>query len=182
MLIPPDSVAEFAGKEYVIAKNAPEVEFAIVPVEPMFLGVSLVKSKSKISNEPGPWSNWSQANFDSRTGKFYSSIGDHGKYDARILLVEYDPAIKSVRCLPEVNKILGRKKTEFSEGKIHGWLDFYQSKDIDSPHLWYCTYGAKYTEPDEEDYATGYDDGHVMSYNVVTGGIVDYGVPLVRAS
>ncbi|MCD6307432.1 MAG: hypothetical protein J7M24_00395 [Candidatus Latescibacteria bacterium] len=182
MLQPPETVAGFAGKEYIIAGEPPEIEFAVIPAEPLFLGESPVKSKSKIPNKPGPWSNWSQAAFDSRTGKFYSSIGDHGKYDAHIFLVEYDPAAKKVACLPEVNKVLGRKKTEFAEGKIHGWLDFYQSRDLDKRHLWYCTYWAKYPEPDEEDYATGYDGGHIMSYDVLTGDIVDYGVPLVRAS
>ena len=182
MLEPPEIVATYAGKDYIIAKVPPEIEFAVIPVEPMFLGESPVKSKSSTSNMPGPWSNWCQANYDTRTGKFYSAVGDHGKYDAHILLVEYDPVAKNVRCLPEVNKVLGRKKTQFSEGKIHGWLDFYQSKHLDSPHLWYCTYWAKYEEPDEEDYATGYDGGHIMSYDVLTGDIVDYGIPLVRAS
>jgi hypothetical protein len=182
MLVPIDAVAKFAGKDYVIAKTPPTVEFCVVPVEPLWLGESPVKTKSQISNEPGPWSNWCQSNFDTRTGKFYSAIGDHGKYDAHILLVEYDPATKAVRCLPEVNKVLGRTMNQFSEGKIHGWLDFYQSKDLKSPSLWYCTYWAKYNEPDEEDYATGYDGGHIMSYDVLTGDIVDYGVPLKRAS
>jgi len=182
MLVPPEHIAPFVGRDIVVAEEPPEIEFAVVPVKPMFLGESPVKSKSKVSNKPGPWSNWSQANYDTRTGKFYSSVGDHGKYDAHILLVEYDPAVKKVRCLPEVNKVLGRKKTQFSEGKIHGWLDFYQSRDLDRPHLWFCTYWAKYPEPDEEDYATGYDGGHIMSYDVLTGDIVDYGVPLVRAS
>jgi len=182
MLKPKENVAGFAGKDYIIAQTPPTVEFAVVPVEPLWLGESPVKSKTRVSNNPGPWSNWCQANFDSRTGKFYSAIGDHGKYDAHILLVEYDPAKKLVRCLPEVNKVLGRTKNQFAEGKIHGWLDFYQSKDLKSPHLWYCTYWAKYDEPDEEDYATGYDGGHIMSYDVLTGDIVDYGVPLKRAS
>ena len=189
MLQPPKSVAKFAGKEFSIAQEPPEVAFAIVPVEPMFLGESPVKpgdNEEPNANDPGPWSNWSQSNYDTRTGKFYSAIGDHAKYDAHILLVEYDPAARKVRCLPEVNKVLGRTKTQFSEGKIHGWLDFYQSKDIDKPHLWYCTYWAKYppgrNEPEEVDYATGYDGGHIMSYDVLTGDIVDYGVPLVRAS
>ena len=182
MLKPIDSVAPFAGKDYVIAKTPPTVEFAVIPVDPLWLGESPVKSKSSISNEPGPWSNWCQANFDTRTGKFYSAVGDHGKYNAHILLVEYDPATKKVKCLPEVNKILGRTQDQFMEGKIHGWLDFYKSKDLDKAHLWYCTYWAKYDEPDEEDYATGYDGGHIMSYDVLTGDIVDYGVPLKRAS
>ncbi|MHB9029991.1 MAG: hypothetical protein ACYC9O_14590, partial [Candidatus Latescibacterota bacterium] len=87
MLEPMEHIKKFAGKDYVLAQTPPKVEFAVVPVEPMFLGASPVASKSNISNEPGPWSNWSQANFDTRTGKFYSSVGDHGKYDAHILLV-----------------------------------------------------------------------------------------------
>ena len=182
MLKPIESIASFAGKDYVIARTPPTVEFAVVPVNPLWLGESPVKSRTSNSNEPGPWSNWCQANFDTRTGKFYSAVGDHGKYDAHILLVEYDPATKKVRCLPEVNKVLGRSKTQFAEGKIHGWLDFYKSKDLKSPHLWYCTYWAKYDEPDEEDYATGYEGGHIMSCDVLTGDIVDYGVPLKRAS
>ena len=109
-------------------------------------------------------------------------MSDHAKYNAHILLVEYDPGSRLVTCLPEINKVLGRTPTQFSEGKIHGWLDFYQSEHLDQPHLWFCTYWAKYPEPDEEDYATGYDGGHIMSYDVLTGDIVDYGVPLKRAS
>lgn len=185
MLKAPESVGKYEGNGFVVAKEAPEIEFAVVPVEPLWLGDSPVKpgpGESPTANDPGPWSNWSQSAFDSRTGKFYSSVGDHAKYDAHILLVEYDPATKTVRCLPEVNKVLGRTIDQFAEGKIHGWLDFYKSKDIDTEHLWYCTYWAKYTEPAERDYATGYDGGHIMSYDVMTGDIVDYGVPLKRAS
>lgn len=182
MLVPPQSVSRFAGNEYVVAGEPPEVEFAIVPVEPLFLGTSPVPSKSDRSNEPGPWSCWCQANYDTRTGKFYSAVGDHGKYNAHIYLVEYDSAARRITCLPEINKVLGRTEAQFSEGKIHGWLDFYRSAQLDTPHLWFCTYWAKYPEPDREDYATGYDGGHIMSYDVLSGDIVDYGVPLVRAS
>jgi len=73
MLEPPKTIAECAGggMGYVIAKEPPEIEFAVVPVQPMFLGESPVKSKSDTSNTPGPWSSWSQANFDTRSGKFY---------------------------------------------------------------------------------------------------------------
>jgi hypothetical protein len=78
MLVPIESVAKFAGKDFVIAKTPPTVEFCVVPVEPMWLGESPVKSQSSITNQAGPWSNWCQANFDSRTGKFYSAVGDHG--------------------------------------------------------------------------------------------------------
>lgn len=182
MLEVPANLTQFEGKNFIVAKEAPVVEFGIVPVKPMFLAESPITSKTEVSNDAAPWSNWSQSAFDSKTGKFYSSVGDHGKYDAHILLVEYDPAKKEIKCLPEVNKILGRTKLQFAEGKIHGWLDFYKSNDLQRENLWYCTYWAKYTEPDEEDYQSGYDGGHIMSYDVTTGDIVDYGVPMKRAS
>ena len=173
MLKAPESVQPFIGREIHVANEAPLIEFAIVPVKPQFF------SEAPPGNRIGPWSNWSQATFYSKTGKFYSAVGDHGAYDAHLYIVEYDPARKVVRCLPEVNAVLGRKKNQFGEGKIHGWLDFYPPG---SPNLWFCTYWAKYPEPEEEDYTTGYDGGHIMSLNVENGDIVDYGVPLKRAS
>ena len=179
MLIPPEHIKKFVGKDIIIAKEAPEIDFAIVPERPFFFSAPVVKSKSKIPNTTGPWSNWSQANYYPKTGKFYSSVGDHGKYNAHIYIVEYDPALKKIKVSTNINKILGRKKTQFAEGKIHGWLNFYPPG---SPNLWFCTYWAKYPEPDEEDYATGYKGGHIMYYNVETGDVADFGVPLERAS
>ena len=182
MLKPPAVVAGYEGAGYTLAKEPPTIEFGVIPVTPLFLNESPVKSKSDVSNEPTPWANWGQATVDTRTGKFYGSVGDDGKYDARILLVEYDPATKVIKCLPEVNKVLGRTKQHFSDGKIHGWLDWYQSKDIDTPHLWFCTYWTKYKEPDDEDFETGYDGGHIVSCDVLTGDMVDYGAPVKRSA
>ena len=194
MLEPSDEIAQFAGEEYIVAQEPPEIEFCIIPVEPLFLAESPVKVSKDVSNYkgpwkleeitnvPGPWTHFSQGNYDSRTGKFYTSVGNHGKYNARIFIVEYDPVLKKVTCLPEINSVIGRTKTQFSEGKIHGWLDFYKSRDFEREHLWYCTYWSKYPEPDEEDYATGYRGGHIISHDVLTGDIVDYGVPMMRAS
>ena len=36
MLQPPETVAGFAGKEYIIAGEPPEIEFAVIPAEPLF--------------------------------------------------------------------------------------------------------------------------------------------------
>ena len=182
MLEPPEVVAAYAGKEYVIASEPPQVEFAVLPVEPLFLRTSPVESKSSISNEPAPWANWGQSAFDPGTGRFYSAVGDDGKYDAHIQIIEYDPATRKIRCLPEVNKVLGRDARTFGEGKIHGWLDWYQSEQLAKPHLWFCTYWAKYPEPDEEDFASGYDGGHILSCDPQTGDMVDYGAPVKRSS
>lgn len=173
MLIPPGYVKQFAGKEFTIAKIPPNIEFGIVPVKPKFF------AEPPEGSHVGPWSNWSQANYYKPTGKFYSSVGDHGQYDAHLYIVEYDPATKTIKISPEINRVLGRKSTEFGEGKIHGWLDFYPPN---SPNFWFCTYWTKYPEPEEKDYVTGYQGGHIMSYNVETGDIVDYGVPMIRAS
>lgn len=173
MLRAPEILRPFIGGSLAVAKEAPRVEFGIVPVKPSFF------AEPPAGNTVGPWSNWSQAVFHPQTSRFYSSLGDHGAYDAHIYIVEFDPAAGAVRCLPEVNAVLGRTRDEFSEGKIHGWLDFYPPG---SPALWFCTYWAKYPEPEEKDFATGYDGGHIMSLDVLSGDIVDYGVPLGRAS
>ena len=42
MLEPPETVAKFAGKDYVIAKEPPEIEFVVIPAVPLFLGKSPV--------------------------------------------------------------------------------------------------------------------------------------------
>lgn len=182
MLKPPPGFTERAGPEYVIASEPPRVDFAVIPADPMFFSASPVASRSEKSNEAGPWACWSQATFDSRTGRFYSCIADHGKYGGHIYPVEYDPAAKTVRCLPEINRALGRGLSTFTDGKVHGWLDLYPTSRTQRPHLWFCTYWAKYPEPDEEDYASGYSGGHIMSCDPLTGDYVDYGVPLKRAS
>ena len=173
MLIPPGYIEQFAGKEFTIAKTPPIIEFGFVPVIPKFFAAP------PEGYHAGPWSNWSQANYYSPTGKFYTSVGDHGQYDAHLYIVEYDPATKTIKTSSEINRVLGRKPTEFQEGKIHGWMDFYPRN---SPNLWFCTYWTQYPEPAEKDYATGYQGGHIMSYNVETGDITDYGVPMTRAS
>ncbi len=171
MLVPPESVAAMNGKEYTISNTPPTIDFAVAPVEPKFF------SPPPEGNKVGPWSNWSQGVYYPPTGKFYSSAGDHGGYNAHLYLVEYDPAKKQIRCLPEINKVIGRTSDQFGDGKIHGWLEFF-----DGPNLWFATYWAKYPEPAEVDYATGYGGGYIMSVNVETGDIVDYGVPMERAS
>ena len=173
MLIPPGYLKQFAGKEFTVAKTPPKIEFGIVPVKPYFF------AEPPKGYYVGPWSNWSQANYYKPTGKFYSSVGDHGQYDAHLYIVEYDPATKTIKTSAEINRVLGRKSNEFGEGKIHGWMDFYPRN---SPNFWFCTYWTKYPEPEEKDYATGYQGGHIMSYNVETGDITDYGVPMIHAS
>ena len=176
MLDIPERFRPDAGKGFTVAKTPPEVEFAVIPVEPRWVRVYHNQYES------GWWGNYCQSNHDPGTGKFYTAVADHGAYDAHLYLVEYDPAARKVKCLPEFNLSVGRGRDRFGDGIIHGWLDFYQAKYLPRPHLWFCTYWAKFPEPSEKDYATGYDGGHVVSFDMATGEYVDYGAPIPRTS
>jgi len=158
-------------KDFSVARIPPTIEFVIVPFDARFLpeppkGYSL-----------GTWSNWSQGNYYAPTKKFYATVGNHRAYGAQIHLVEYDTRTKTIRTLPEINALLGRQSEDFGDGKIHGWLDFYNGSD-----LYFCTYWCHYPEPTEEDFQKGYEGGRIMSYNVTTDKFTDFGVPLKRSS
>ena len=176
MLEIPRNLKKHFGKEFTVAKTPPEIEFAIVPVEPRFLAVYNDQDNS------GWWGNYCQSAYDSSTGKFYSAVADHGAYDAHIYLVEYDSSAKIISCPQEVNRAIGRTEDQFMDGILHGWLDIYQSREHPRPHLWFCTYWSRFPEPVEKDYATGYDGGHIISYDMATGDFMDYGAPVARAS
>jgi len=169
MLEVPKSLKNLDG--FTVARTPPSIEFVIVPLEPRFLPTV------PEGYFHGVWSNWSQGNYYSPTKKFYSSVGCHRFHNPHLHLVEYDSQTKTIKTLPEINSIMGRTDSKFGDGKIHGWLDFYNGSE-----LYFCTYCARYPEPSEEDYRSGYDGGSIMSYNVITGKFENYGVPLKRSS
>jgi hypothetical protein len=177
MLEMPDPLKQYWDNETIIAKEPPTIEFGIVPATPRFFSPS-----SKLPADPNAsysreWSNWSQAAYYQPTGKFYSTLGDTDPYDGHLYVVEYDPATKKLRCLPEIHKILGTPDSQMKDAKIHGYLDFY-----DGPNMWLCTYWTIYPEPSDVEYATGYDGGRILSFNVLTGDMTDYGIPAKRIS
>jgi len=176
MLEVPEALKQFIGKDLVVAKTPPEIDFAIVPVEPRWVRVYHNQYES------GWWGHYCQSEYNPENRKFYSAVADHGTYDAHLYMIEYDPVARKVKCLPEYNLSVGRDKTKFGDGIIHGWLDLYKSKDLPRPNLWFCSYWAKFPEPSAQDYATGYDGGHIVSYDPATGEYVDYGAPLPRTS
>lgn len=169
MLDVPESIKHLT--DFTVAKTPPTVEFAIVPLEKRF--------QATVPKEyhHGVWSNWSQGNYYAPTNKFYAAVGNHGFYNPLLYLVEYDVNIRTIKTLPEINNILGRADSKFGDGKIHGWLDFYNGAN-----LYFCTYWCKYPEPSEEEFASGYEGGSVMSYNVITGEYNNFGVPFPRSS
>jgi hypothetical protein len=176
MLIPPASLKDLWDETTVIAKTPPKIEFGIAPAEPRFFGESPRQPSDPSLHYSREWSNWSQATMNERTGKFYSTIGDTDPYDTHLYVVEYDPATKKLSCLPEIHKVLGTPDGQMKDGKLHGYLDFYQDR------LWLCTYWTLYPEPGEAEFATGYKGGHILAIDVATGDIADYGVPCERIS
>ncbi len=171
MLSVPKHLKEYEGEYFTVAKTAPEVEFGVMPVTPRFF------PEPVDDHHRAMWASWCQSAYYAPNGNFYTAIGDNGSYNAHLYLIEYDTTAKEIRPSAEVNEVLGRPDHVFSEGKIHGCLDF-----MDGPYLWYCTYWSKYPEVHEEDFATGYKGGHIMSYNVETHEFFDFGVPMPRAS
>ena len=157
--------------DFTVAKTPPIIEFAIVPLENRYL-----KSVSK-GYFQGIWSSWSQGNYYAQTGKYYAAIGNHGFYNPELYLIEYDTQSKTIKTLPKVNDFLGQTDSRFGDGKIHGWLDFYNGAE-----LYFCTYWCRYPEPSEEEFQSGYEGGTIMSYNVVTGKFTNFGVPMPRSS
>jgi hypothetical protein len=169
MLEIPENVKQL--NEFTVARTPPSIEFVIVPFENRF------HPPVPEGYFHGVWSNWSQGNYHVPTKKFYSSVGSHGFYKPRLYLVEYDTQTKTIKSLPEINKVLGRADSKYGDGKIHGWLDFYNGSD-----LYFCTYWCKYPEPSEEEFQSGYEGGLIMNYNVITGRFTNFGVPMPRSS
>ncbi|MBL9215425.1 MAG: hypothetical protein JNG83_08120 [Opitutaceae bacterium] len=177
-LTPPDSVAAFAGSGYVLAREPAQIAFGVIPVPDLWLDDPPKVSATANKNNHGPWSSWANADEDRRTGHFWTAVGDHGTYSARVHLVHYDPGARKITVHPEINRtVFGRTRSQFGDGKIHGQLNFYQAQGMRRPQLWFATFWCKYPEPDPEDFATGYDGSHLMSLDVSTGRLTDYGAP-----
>ena len=175
MLEMPASLGEYWDDDISIAKEPPVVEFGVVPASPRFFGPSPRKpaGSGAYSRE---WSNWSQAAYYQPTGKFYSTVGDTDSFDGHLYVVEYEPKTKTLKCLPEIHKMLGTPDGQLKDAKIHGYLDIYEGQ------LWLCTYWTIYPEPDDADYATGYEGGHILSFDLRTGDMTDHGIPVKRVS
>lgn len=170
MLRKPEFLDELPGVK--IARQAPLVDFVVIPVTPRIF------PKPATENLPdGLWTVWGQGVWYPKAQKLYAAIGNHIYFDAQAHLVEFDSKTGTVRTLEGVNKAIGRAPEDFGDGKVHGYLDFY-----DGPTLYFMTYWCEYPEPSPEHWATGYDGGHLLSYNVETGVMKDLGTPLRRTS
>lgn len=170
MLRKPGFLQELPG--VTIARQAPSVDFVVIPVEPRYF------SRPDAEGLPdGLWTSWGQGTYLPEKKKLYAAIGNHIYFRAQAHLVEFDSRTSEVRTLPEINASIGRKRTDFGDGKIHGYVDEYNG-----PQLYFMTYWCEYPEPSPDHFSKGYDGGHLLSYNVETGKLRDLGTPLPRTS
>lgn len=169
MLRIPDILEQKDG--FTIAQKPPVVDLVIVPVNPRFFFEPPDKKMGV-----GLWTAWSQGTYHPPIGKFYGAVGNHIFYDSRLHIVTYDPHTKSVQISPEINTLLGLP-IDYGDGKIHGYLDFYNGNT-----MYFCTYWTEYPQPSESQFQSGYEGGRLLSYDVETGKLTDFGVPMKRVS
>ena len=165
----PKHVGELAGVS--IAKTPPALDFVVVPLDPRFF-----YQRSEDDQDSGLWTVWGQGTYYAGNGKLYGAVGNHVFYDSRLHIFEYCPTRKTIRTFRELNSAAGLP-IDYGDGKIHGALDF-----CDGPNMNFCTYWCEYPEPKEEHYKLGYEGGRLMSFNVNTRRVKDFGVPLKRSS
>lgn len=154
---------------FVMAKEPPVIDF--IPMqgyEPEFFPAW---------HEGGLWSSWGQSVYAPQTGCFYSAIGDHAVVSSNIFIYEFDPRTLKHRIVLDVNKFLGRRMEMTRDGKVHGWLRVMENGD-----LIFATYNAAWPQIKESSFESGYDGGHIVKYNVVTGEAEDLGCPMLRSS
>lgn len=153
LLQPPAALDNVAG-QYAIAKEAPTIDWAILPGQ--YDGVKL-------------WSNWGDS-IQGSDGKFYGTIGDHDDPFGISYVYRIDPATKGVKLVVDCNEISAKAKGKYTGGKIHGPL-----VEDGLGHLYFATYpgGGKGVSKEY-----GYEGDNFFKYDEKTGACEDLG-PIV---
>ncbi len=175
MLTVPAHLTESAGRDYVLARSAPEMAFAVVPAAPRWPRVYHNQYHT------GWWGNYCQPVFDPASGMFYTAVGDHGVRGAHLYLAAYDPRARRLACPAEFNYSIGRGAGDCGDGMARGWLSWYRSPDLPRPHIWFCAGRPERHEPAAADFDGGWEGGRIVSCDPADNLWVDYGVPLPRA-
>lgn len=157
---PPALESSFLKGEFLIASEAPALEWAILPDQ--FPGGKL-------------WSYWGDALYASN-GKYYISTGDHDTPRGHTYLYEVDPKTGEMRIVVDVNVLVGIDKPidQYSPGKIHapiieggdGWIYF-------------ITYRGKVEHTTAE---LRYQGDWLIRYNLATGKAENLGIPVPHNS
>lgn len=155
-------------KDFDVAKAAPTVDFAIIQgFEPWYL-------PSFDYRKGGLYGGWGDVS-KGPNGCFYFSIGDHGSYGGTAYMIKYDPKTKKQSIAFDLKKVIGWKPTDYADGKLHGDPEIGPGGE-----MWLLSYVGPF--PTQEEWDTIYTGSYILNYNVLTGKVEHYGIPLEGAS
>jgi len=159
--VPSQLLQEYRAGEFVVAKAAPSVDFALLPMQKPISG-----------SDTWLFSAWGDIAFGS-DGNFYVGMGDHQALPGHAWVFQVNPRSRRIRTVVDVNKALRPKKGMCAPGKIHAPMI-----DI-GEHLYLIPYrgSRKYC-----DTRYGFKGEHLMRYHYKTGLTEDLGIPIPNCS
>lgn len=127
LLVLPQSQAK-AG-DFSVAKVPPTIDIHVITGLPD-------KGKQTL------WSTWGDGCY-TKSGKYFTSIGDHLGIDSTSHIYEYDPATKKLTLVVDVFRDLNIKPGTYGHGKVHSGI--HEAAD---GWLYFSTYWGKHREID----------------------------------
>ena len=165
--VPKELAAWYPSEQYAVAASAPEVRLRILPrLEPEYFPEGEAYSAG--------WANWAKVT-RGPDDRFFMAASDHRGKGAGINLYEYRHAAGTLERVLDVRKTLGWTADQYTDGKIHGYMDI-----MPDGNLWAATHRGP--KPTAEWYAAGYRGSWLLSYNIHTGEAHNWGVPLIGNS
>ena len=161
----PDKYA--ADTSFDRARVAPVVKLQILPdLKPEYF--------ESTNQYMACWANWAHV-ARSDDNRFFMAASDHLARGCDINVYEYAPGSPAIRKRIDVDQLLGWKRDQYTDGKLHGHMGIVSNRV-----LWGATHFG--VMPDESWYAAGYKGSWLFSYDLQTGQGKNWGSPLPRNS
>ncbi|MFO0966756.1 MAG: hypothetical protein U0793_14380 [Gemmataceae bacterium] len=137
------------AKSFTLAKTAPKVDVCLFPG---------LKDRGKGTL----WSSWGDG-LIARSGKYYTSVGDHLGIDANCHVYEYNPSTNVLTRVVDVLQAIMQMLGLFGHGKIHSGLH-----EADDGKIYFTTYWGKPKEVDAA-FTKGYPGSLLLRFDPKTG-------------
>ncbi len=143
----------------------------VAPTRRLQIGPDLVPEHfSSAEQYMACWANWAYV-ARSDDNRFFMAASDHLAVGCDINIYVYEPGARALRKVIDVDELLGWKKDQYTDGKVHGYMGV-----ISNEVLWGATHFG--VHPDDGWYAAGYKGAWLFSYNLTTGEGRNWGNPL----